>query len=122
MTDDIYSYDEEHPVPDLGVVDVNTVKTGGGADLFIIVASPLAAEKRSLVRLLRKVEVYLEFLQSDAFQEESGPVTPESTSIVVKMHRDSAKEAFELLYRNAEWVRSNGATLVVDPCLPEVGC
>ena len=116
---DIYNYDEEHPIPDLTVVDVNAVKKGGGSDLIIIVASPLEAEERSLRRLLKKIEVYLAFIQSEQFQDESGRPSPENTKIVVKIHRDSAPEAFDLLYRNRDWVRNNDASLEIDPCLPE---
>lgn len=75
---------------------------------------------RSLRRLLRKLEVYLEFTLTDAFRRESGIATPENTRIVVKIHRESAREAFDLLYRNRQWVHNNSATLVVDACLPEL--
>jgi Family of unknown function (DUF6572) len=117
--DDIYSFDEAHPIPNLSVVDINTVKKGGGSDLIIIIATPLRAEERSLRRLLKKIEVYLAFIQSEQFQSESGPPTPENTTILVKIHRDSAPEAFELLYRNRDWVKNNNATLEIDPSLPE---
>jgi len=116
---DLYDYDENHPIPDLGVIDINTVIKGGGSDLIIIVASPLVAEERSLRRLLKKVEVYLGFIQSEQFRAESGDPNPDNTRIIVKIHRESCPEAFELLNKNKGWVLNNNATLVVDPCLPE---
>lgn len=116
---DLYDLDESHPIPDLGVIDINGVRKGGGSDLVIIIASPLAAEQRSLQRLMRKLEVYLQFMRSDQFRAEAGTPTPENTRIIVKIHRESCPEAFELLRRNREWVRNNDATLEIDPCLPE---
>ncbi|MDH5821903.1 hypothetical protein QFW77_02695 [Luteimonas sp. RD2P54] len=114
MGDETYQIDHDHPIPDLGVIDVNTVKNGGGSDLFIVIADPLSGDRRSLERLLRKVEVYLEFIKTDQFRRESGVPTPKNTSIIVKINRDSDRLAFDLLERNKPWVKNNGATLVVD--------
>jgi hypothetical protein len=116
--DEIYAVDETHPIPDLGVVDVNTVKKTGGSDLFIVIAEPLTAEVRSLKRLMRKLEAYLEFLYTDAFRRESGTPTPENTKIIVKIHPDSDHAVFELLENNKGWVHNNNATLVIDINLP----
>jgi hypothetical protein len=115
---DLYALDQEHPIPNLNVIDVNTVKKGGGSDLFIVVASPLAGDHRSLKRLLRKVERYLEFMNTENFRSASGIANPENTNIIVKLHPDSDPMAFELLDRNKQWVRNNNATLVVDTQLP----
>ena len=109
-----YEIDLNHPVPNLGVIDINTVKKGGGSDLFIIVAEPLQGDRRSLERLLRKVEVYLEFLTTEDFRCQSGVPSTENTNIIVKLHPDSNPKAFELLERNKQWVRNNNATLVID--------
>lgn len=111
---DIYAMDNSHPIPNLDVVDVNTVKIGGGSDLFIVVATPLSGDQRSLERLLRKVERYLEFLQTEDFRSESGDPSPENTNIIVKLHPSSDRSAFDLLERSKEWVKSNNASLVVD--------
>lgn len=111
---DLYALDNDHPIPNLDVIDINTAKKGGGSDLFIVVATPLANDRRSLDRLLRKVERYLEFLQSDDFRSESGTPNPENTSIIVKMHPDSSSSAFDLLERNKQWVKNNNASLVID--------
>ena len=115
----LYDYDESHPIADLGVIDINGVRNGGGSDLVIVVASPLEAEERSLRRLLKKVEVYLGFIQSEQFRAEAGDPTPDNTRIIVKIHPDSCPEAFELLNRNKDWVTNNNATLEIDPSLPE---
>jgi hypothetical protein len=115
---DLYALDQDHPIPNLNVVDVNTVKKGGGSDLFIVIASPLAGDHRSLKRLLRKVERYLEFLNSKSFQSASGVASPDNTRIVVRLHPASDPAAFELLERNKQWVLNNNATLIVDTQLP----
>ena len=115
----LYDYDESHPIPDLGVIDINGVREGGGSDLVIIVASPLEAEERSLRRLLKKVEVYLGFIQSEQFRAEAGDPSPDNTRIIVQIHRESCPEAFELLNKNKGWALNNNATLEIDPCLPE---
>ena len=111
---ELYAFDNDHPIPNLDVIDINTVKKSGGSDLFIVIATPLSGDRRSLERLLRKVERYLEFLETEDFRSESGDPSPENTSIIVKMHPDSSQSAFELLERNRQWVRNNNASLVVD--------
>lgn len=111
---DLVGADGIHPIPDLGVIDINTVKKSGGSDLFIVIASPLCADRRSLERLLRKLELYLEFLGTDEFRSASGIPTPDNTRIIVRIHPDSDPRAFDLLERNKRWVKSNNATLVID--------
>ena len=110
----LYEFDENHPIPNLGVIDVNTVKKGGGSDLYIVIAKPLRADRRSLERLLRKIEVYLEFLNTEEFQRSSGIATSENTNIIVKIHSDSDPLAFDLMERNKQWVKNNNANLVID--------
>jgi hypothetical protein len=106
--------DPEHPIPNLGVVDVHGVKKGGGSDLVIVIATPLQGDHYSLSRLLRKIEAYLEFMHSAEFIRESGLAQPNKTRIIVRLHRGSDPKARELLEKNSEWVRSNDATLVIE--------
>ncbi|SRR5579875_266276 len=112
--ENVYALDDEHPIPNLDVVDVNTVKKSGGSDLFIVVATPLSDDHRSLQRLLRKIERYLEFMHTAEFRAESGISTIENTNIIVKIHPDSAPAVFELLERSKPWVTDNDANLVID--------
>ncbi len=106
--------DSQHPIPNLDVIDINTVKMGGGSDLFIVVATALSGDHRSLERLLRKIERYLEFMHTDEFHAESGIATIENTNIIVKIPSTSASAAFDLLERSRPWVADNGAILVVE--------
>jgi len=106
--------DDTHPIPDLDAVDVHAVKSGGGSDLFIIIAAPMQPDRRSLERLLRKIEVCLQFIHGALFQDTSGVATPANTNIIVRIHPESHPTVFELLERNKPWVSANGATLIVD--------
>lgn len=108
------SYDDpNHPIPGLLQLDVCTIKKGGGADLHIVITSPLQADDYSLNRLLHKIEGYLGHIQSDGFKQQAGQPTPENTNIVVNIHSESCQEAYSLLEKSREWVRGNGASLKV---------
>ena len=106
--------DPDHPIPNLNVIDVSGYLKGGGADLTIIVASPLQADERSQTRLLDKIQGYLGHLQSDEFAADSGaPPSPDNTRITVLLHPETSDEIRGLLDRCSDWVLSNGATLIV---------
>ena len=111
-SEDTYD-DADHPIPALKVIDINTVKKGGGSDLYINVASPLRADENSLTRLLDKIEGYLGHIQSSDFQIESDVPTPENTNIIVNIHSESEDEVFELLEKSKQWVLDNSATLQI---------
>jgi len=106
--------DPNHPIPSLAVLDVVTILKGGGADLSIVIASPLAADHRSLTRLLSKIEGYLRHIKSTAFQAEAGAPNSSNTTIKVVLHPDSAPEAYDLLNRSREWVLANNVSLKVE--------
>ena len=106
--------DPSHPIPYPKVLDVVAFNKSGGADLTIVVASPLPGDPLSLTRLLDKIEGYLVHMLSTDFQSEAGTPTAENTSITVVLHPDSGSEVYELLERSRDWVHSNNATLVVE--------
>ncbi|WNH52297.1 DUF6572 domain-containing protein [Stenotrophomonas oahuensis] len=110
-----FDLDNKHPIPDLGVIDVNSVKKDAGAELHIVIATPLQADERSLERLIRKIEAYLGYIQSDEYSRQCGTPSASTTRIVVDIHPESDRMAFELLSRSRDWVTDNGATLVVAP-------
>ena len=106
--------DPDHPIPNLNVIDVSAYLKGGGADLSIIVASPIQEDERSQARLLEKIQGYLAHLQSDEFAADSGtPPTPDNTTITVLLHPESSDVIRDLLKRCSSWVWSQGATLLV---------
>ena len=106
--------DPAHPIPSLAVLDVVTMLKGGGADLHIVIASPLQADQCSLTRLLNKIERYLGYIQSPEFLAQAGSPTPDNTRIRVHLHPDSAHEVFELLRRSSYWVQANQASLCIE--------
>ena len=110
--------DPEHPIPYLGSLDVMAVKEGGGADLIIVVASPLRADERSQKRLLDKMEGYLAFISSVEFRAQAGIPTMDNTKVVVKLHPHSAPEISDLLFRCESWVQKSNASLQVEILTP----
>ncbi|MFC1462706.1 hypothetical protein ACFLQU_03785 [Verrucomicrobiota bacterium] len=109
----LYGDDETHPIPFLDRCDINAVKETGGADLTIVIDSPLPDDQRSGERLVKKIENYLGFINAPEFIAESGDPTPDNTNIVVALHADSAPITFTLLDKCKPWVLDNNATLVV---------
>jgi len=110
--------DADHPIPSLAVIDVMAVKKSGGADLTIIVASPLGGDSRSQTRLLDKIQGYLGYIGSEEFRLEAGTPTPGNTTIVVKLHPGSAPEIHDLLARSQDWVLASDASLAVQVLTP----
>jgi hypothetical protein len=62
--------DETHPIPDLGV----------------IVGSPLGAGARSIYRFARKLDGYLQYLNSSRHPEKFGRSTVQTAAITVHFH------------------------------------
>ena len=106
--------DPDHPIPSVAVLDVVAILKAGGADLSIVIATPLAADERSLTRLLDKIEGYLGHIQSPEFQAEAGAPDSSNTTIKVLIHPASAPEAYDLLERSKDWVLANHATLKIE--------
>ena len=116
--------DPSHPIPYPKVIDVIAIKKSGGADLSIIVASPLQADPRSQTRLLDKIQGYLGHIISEQFRSEAGVPTPSNTTITVVLHPDSASVIHDLLANSRDWVQSNDASLVIqllEPRKPSAG-
>lgn len=105
--------DVDHPIPALNVIDVHTIRRGGGADLHLIIAQPLQDDRNSQERLLAKIGGYLDFIGSEAFMAEAGAPSPDTTQIVVIIHPESSAKVFELLERCKPWAEANQARLVV---------
>jgi uncharacterized protein YtpQ (UPF0354 family) len=110
--------DDQHPIPNLDVIDVHVIKKGGGSTLAVIVASPLSRDPRSVYRLFRKLNGYLTYIASPEHVRASGPPTPASTEIEVSIHPDSAPEVIDLLESLQPWVESRKASLHIKPLPP----
>ena len=114
-----YADDPSHPIPSLDAIDVHLVWKSGGSDLVIVIASPMRSDERSMNRLLRKVQVYLEFINSAAYDAQCGPPKQESTRIVVGVHDQCDRTVFDALEQLKPWVQSNRASLKVTSLDPE---
>lgn len=110
----MFELDDQHPIPNLEVVDVHVVKKGGGSDLRIIIASPLRDDVRSLERLMMKIERYFAFTKSPEFIAESGFATVDNTKVIACIHPASSPVAFDLLERCKPWAIENEVTLEID--------
>jgi hypothetical protein len=116
MNDPMYANDDNDPIPYLDKIDVVAVKRDhSGAVLAMVIASPLGADERSQRRLLRKIETYLAYAQSDELRQQLSPGVKTTVEVAVKIDKRSAPEIFELLKRCAQLVEANHATLTVEP-------
>jgi hypothetical protein len=110
--------DDSHAIPNLGVIDVHAIKKGGGSDLVIVVASPLGADARSIFRLFRKVDGYLEAINADGYRKECGSPRPKNTSIIVRLHPRSDPAVERILKSRASWAKERCASLRVEKITP----
>jgi hypothetical protein len=106
--------DQNHPLPRVDEIDLYGVRKNGGAELAIVIASPLDGNEYSQKRLLAKLNLYINFIASDEFKAEAGPANLENTTVAVHIHPNSATEIFELLERCKPWLEENSATLRVE--------
>lgn len=106
--------DQNHPIPRIGEIDLYGIRGNGGAELVVVIASPLDGGEYSQSRLLAKLDLYISFIASEDFKAEAGPANPENTTVAVHIHPDSAPEIFELLERCKPWLEVNSATLRVE--------
>jgi uncharacterized protein YtpQ (UPF0354 family) len=110
--------DDTHPIPNLQVIDIHAVKKGGGSDLVVIIASPLRADARSIFRLTRKLDGYLQEINSDSYKNECGEPKPETTSIIVRLHPRTSPEVEAVLAAAASWAKARNASLRIEKIRP----
>jgi hypothetical protein len=106
--------DEGHPIPFVFHLDAIARFPNDQVRLAIVIATPLSADARGHERLMTKLEGYLGFIGSDQYRAEFGASSPDLTIITVQIHRDTHSYYFELLGKCHDWVRSSGASLVVE--------
>jgi uncharacterized protein YtpQ (UPF0354 family) len=110
--------DDAHPIPNLQVIDIHAVKKGGGSDLVVVVASPLQADARSIFRLMRKLDGYLQEINSDGYRNDCGAPSPGATSIIVRLHPRSDPAVEEVLAAAVSWAEARNASLRVEKIMP----
>ena len=106
--------DPGHPIPYMSKLDLLAQRKTGGADLVIVIATPLKGDERSLRRLLHKIDTYLGFIGSPDYRRQFGTPSPASTRIVVTIDERSDPIVFDLLKRCEAWTLANHAALVVE--------
>lgn len=110
--------DATHPIPDLHVIDMHAVRKSGGSDLLLVIASPLAADARSIFRLCRKLDSYLEAVNSDEFARSYGPPAVATTTIIVRLHPRCDPAVADILTTAASWAMDRNASLRVEKITP----
>ncbi|MBC8026865.1 MAG: hypothetical protein H7Y89_12800 [Steroidobacteraceae bacterium] len=105
--------DEAHAIPNIDVIDVYTVKKTGGATLAIVIASLLDASPRSVFRLFRKLDGYLNFIGSDSFRKECGAPTLDNTEIELRCHWHPHADLLAIMETIGGYVESRGARLAL---------
>jgi hypothetical protein len=110
---DIYIKNESHPIPDVDTCDIEAEYKNGGANLIIVIASPLQNDRRSCLRLMRKIDNYLGYITSETFARHYGKPFPERINITVRYHPDTSQDMIKLLNDCHGWIEDNGATLIL---------
>ena len=113
--DEIYANDDAHPIPAVDVCDIEAGLKTGGADLVIVIASPMEDDMRSRMRLMKKFEYYLGYIRSEAFAAQYGVPAPPTTTITVRYHPSTSTGIQQLLGECRGWVEDSGATLLLKP-------
>ena len=106
--------DPNHPIPSVANADVIASRTGGGAELVVVIASPLDADERSQQRLLAKFDSYLGFIHSDEFRQEFGAPSADQVLIRVIINPESHPAILDLLERCRPWIEENGASYEIN--------
>lgn len=107
---DPLAVDESHPIPNIETIDVHAVKKSGGSTMAVVIASPLAADARSVFRLHRKLDGHLQYIATPAYREECGTG---DTYIEIVIHPESHPEIFGLLEALPDFASKSGAFLTV---------
>jgi hypothetical protein len=103
--------DLDHPIPRLDVLDVYKTSDRGGPHAGIVIASPLGGEPRSVFRLFRKLEMYLNELGCS--EDSRKPPVEEilRPHIWVRIHPGSDPDVLELLGSLDGLIADRGAVL-----------
>lgn len=102
--------DPEHPIPRLDVIDV-VVETDAGQFCGIVIASPLAADPRSVHRFFRKLDAYLVHLGCNGTPAKLAVAEKDRPLITIRIHPDSHPEVLEMVHSLGDWVAKQGARL-----------
>lgn len=101
---------EPIPLIHLHQIDVWLRRADGGLDLFIATASQLDGSEETQNRLLDKIEVYLDYVESEDFISRHSDVSRESVRIVLLCVSEPHPFVQELFKRIEPWVSKYGVS------------
>jgi hypothetical protein len=101
----LFDDDESHPIPFVGNLDT-LVPTNVGVYVGLVIAFPLRADDRSLQRLAKKVEIYVDYLKRERVEWEQTHQQPMVGRFYVDIHHGSAKEIFDLMDHYQRYIES----------------
>jgi hypothetical protein len=102
--------DPDHPIPFIFVLDIHARAADGAGQLEMVIARPLRSDRRSKERLLRKFDVYLDFVHSEAWRDDHGAPSLETARLNVLVHPGSDAEMLGLLESCRAWVEQDNKT------------
>jgi hypothetical protein len=103
----------EHPIPRIDTFDT-VLTTDRGANLGIVIATPLRDDKCSKERLRRKMEMYLSYFQSPEYRDRCGYPLPDRSRIYVSIPAGSDASMLQLVHHYMSQMLSNGITPVLE--------
>jgi hypothetical protein len=109
--------DFSHPIRQVRVFDTVLPLQGGGAYVGIVIATPLDASKRSILRLKEKSQFYLESFFAVHGREVWGTPKVGKMRIYVNIHPDSSAAAFHELDNFRELARERGVDVLIEKTL-----
>jgi hypothetical protein len=106
--------DDSHPIPRVDAIDFVRTIVGGGAAYGLVIARPLGADKKSRLRLQKKMDGYVEDFFSGESSARQGTPKPGKMWIYVNIHQDSDPLTFEFIRKCEPWLADNGIALIVN--------
>jgi hypothetical protein len=99
--------DHAHPIPRLDTIDVSA-STAKFECFSIVIASPLGGDPRSVYRLFRKLESYLQELGCDGTPAKQAVPENERHRIYIHIHPESDPEIIDLVRSLGDYISQRG--------------
>lgn len=102
-----------HPIAEeaLEDIDVMTVKKDGSVCLLIVTTGKLEADDETEKRLLKKINNYLYYINSEEFIEENGQPDPSRIEIEINCREEPSQGILEIIGQIKPQVESWHASL-----------
>jgi len=113
MDEILFLDDPSHPIPYVDSLDVQAIWEDGRSVLSLIIAAPLEIDQRSRERLMRKLENYLGFINSEPYKLKYGSPSTATTLIQICLHPDMDRKVEETLLLCEPWIEQANASLKI---------